>query len=174
MSDTQLKLIMYPAVTLDGFIADLSGECYSWINDEDEAEYTAAMRRCGADIVGSKTYEQYREEYDNKTDVMTFVCTNSSAYQDTEKIKFIHGTPEEMVETIKSYGFSEAILSGGGEINGLFATAGLVSEMFISIYPLTLGEGIRLFGSYSPQLKLELLSSQIKHGITQNHYKVVK
>jgi len=170
-----MKLIMYPAMTLDGFIADPGGECYSWIEDNDEAEYSAAQKRAGADIVGRKTYEQYKDEYDVKTDVTTFVCTNQEDYQDTEHVKFIRGTAEEMYRAVGSYGFNEAILSGGGEINGLFAAAGLVDEIIISVYPLILGEGISLFGSYHPNLKLELLSSVTNDtGITKNHYKVVR
>ena len=41
-----MKVIMYPAVTLDGFIADLNGECYSWISDEDEKFYEVTGSHC--------------------------------------------------------------------------------------------------------------------------------
>ena len=36
-----MKVIMYPAITLDGFIADSSGDFYSLISEEDDEGYTA-------------------------------------------------------------------------------------------------------------------------------------
>ena len=166
---------MYPALTLDGFIADLDGDSDSWADDGVESEYEAEVKRCGCVIIGGKTYLQYKSDFDSGEDATTFVCTNNPDYQDTEKLKFIHGTPQEMLNIVEQHGFSEAILSGGGEINGLFASAGLVDEIIVSVYPLTLGQGIPLFGSYHPRLKLQLISSQQGNvGITQNHYKVVK
>ena len=167
-----MKLIMYPAISLDGFIADMDGDCYSWIDDEDEAEYVAAMARCGCDIVGRNTYEQYKDEYDAKRNIVTFVCTNGTKYKNTTNLKFINGSATEIIKSIEKHGFKEAILSGGGEINGLFASAGLVDEIFISIYSLILGAGIPLFGSYKPRLDLQLLSSNNDiEGIVKSHYK---
>jgi len=168
-----MKVIMYPAITLDGFIADLKGECYSWIDDVDEAEYRALMRQCGADIVGRKTYMQYKDDYDKRRDIVTFICTNSDEYSDTDNLKFINGSAQDMINKIQSYGFTETVLSGGGEINGLFAEVGFVNEIRASIYPLTLGQGIPLFGSRSAKLQLELISSKVaQKGILQNVYHV--
>jgi dihydrofolate reductase len=164
---------MYPAVTLDGFIADLDGECYSWINDEDEAAYEAAIKTAGCDLIGRKTYEQYIDEY-LKKDTTTFVYTTRTDLEDLKNIKFINGTPKEASRHIEELGFKEIILSGGGEVNGAFADAGLVNEIIISIYGITLGEGIKLFGSHAPKLKLKLLStSQDVPGVVKNHYQVL-
>ncbi len=142
---------MYPAVTLDGFIADLNGA-----------------------LVGRKTYEQYADDYPAKNGSITFVYTTSTDQQDQEKVKFVRGTPEEVLRQAESFGFTEIIISGGGEVNGSFAEAGLVDEIIVSCYGVTLGEGIPLFGSHKPKLRLELLSStQDVPGIVKNHYKVL-
>ncbi|HSX05422.1 MAG TPA: dihydrofolate reductase family protein [Candidatus Saccharimonadales bacterium] len=170
-----MKVIMYPAITLDGFISDLNGECYSWINDEDEQGYTDAIAKAGCVLLGRKTYEQYIDDFPVKSGATTFVYTSRTDQQDQDKIKFVCGTPEEVIEQIAGYGFLELVVSGGGEVNGAFAEAGLVDEIVISIYNLTLGEGIPLFGSHKPKLKLKLLSTrQEVEGITKNHYRVVK
>lgn len=170
-----MKVIMYPAITLDGFIADENGLCADWIEEADDAMYQEAMRKCGADISGSTTYEQYPSDYAARSGIMSFVCTTKTTHQDTDKIKFVSGTPAEILKRVEGYGFSEVILSGGGEINGQFADAGLVDEIIISIYALTLGSGIPLFGSYKPKLKLELLETSTgNEGIVVNQYRVVK
>lgn len=169
-----MKVIMYPAVTLDGFIANLNGECYSWINEEDEAYYDKAIEHAGCSLVGRKTYEQYIKDFPAKNGSTTFVYTSAGNMQDHNRIKFVRGTPQEVVRQIEEYGFSELILSGGGDINGSFAEAGLVNEIIISTYGITLGEGIPLFGSYKPRLRLELKTSQEEvKGIIKSHYRVL-
>lgn len=169
-----MKVIMHPAVTLDGFIADLDGECYSWISEDDEALYEAMVQQVGCSLVGRKTYEQYLEDFPSKNGSTTFVYTTSNNQQDQDKIKFVTGTPNEVLEQIQTQGFSEVILTGGGDVNGSFAKAGLVNEIIVSCYGVTLGEGIPIFGKYKPKLKLELLSStQDIPGIVKNHYRVL-
>lgn len=169
-----MKVIMYPAVTLDGFIADLDGGCYSWISDEDEAFYDAAIKKVGCALVGRKTYDQYIDDFPSKMGTTTFVYTTSGDHKDQDRVKFVSGTPEEVLEKIEALGFTEIILSGGGEANGSFAEAGKVDEIIASIYGVTLGEGIPLFGSHKPKLRLKLLSSsQDVEGIVKNHYKVM-
>ena len=59
-------------------------------------------------------------------------------------------------------------------MNGLLADAGLVDEIIVSIYSVTIGEGIPLFGSRKPTMKLELLETTNEiEGIVKNHYKVI-
>lgn len=169
-----MKVIMYPAVTLDGFIADLNGECYSWISEEDEKYYEEAIKSAGCCLVGRKTYDQYKDAYPLSNGATSFVYTTSHEQTDENRVKFVRGTPKEVLQQIKSYGFSEVILSGGGDVNGAFAEAGLIDEIVISIYGVTLGEGIPLFGNYKPKLKLSLISSnQDVPGIVKNHYRVI-
>jgi dihydrofolate reductase len=169
-----LKTIMYPAITLDGFIADPNGECYSWVSDEDEAFYDQAIEKAGCVLIGRTTYEQYKDDYPLRNGATTFVYTTDPDQQNQDHIIFLRGTPQELLEQIAARGFWELIISGGGEVNGSFASAGLVDEIIVSIYNITIGEGIPLFGSYKPKLTLKLLStSQEIEGIVKNHYQVV-
>jgi dihydrofolate reductase len=165
---------MYPAVTLDGFIANLSGECYSWISEDDEEFYNQAIEKSGCQLVGRKTYEQYITDFPNQNGATTFVYTTNPDYKDQNKIKFLNGTPQEILAKIAAYGFSEVIVSGGGDVNGVFASEGLINEVIVSTYGVTLGEGIPIFGRYKLKLNLKLLSSkQEVEGIVKNHYQVV-
>lgn len=168
-----VKVIMYPAVTLDGFIADTNGECYSWISTEDESYYEAAIKQAGCAIVGRRTYEQYKDDYPTSYGTMTYVHTTRPE-TDQERITFVAGTPAEVLAQVAADGFSTVILSGGGDTNGMFATAGLIDEIVIAHYGVTLGSGVPLFGKYAPMLRLELLSStQDVPGIIKSRYRVV-
>jgi len=166
---------MYPAITLDGFIADLDGKCYDWISDEDEQVYMDMISKAGCAIVGRKTFEQYREDFPHENGAMTFVYTTDESHEDEEGITFLNGSPEQVVETVEAKGFSEMIVTGGGKLNGSLAEAGLIDEIIVSIYPVMLGEGIPLFGTHKPKMNLELLSTTNEiDGIVKNHYKVQK
>lgn len=170
-----MKVTIYPAITLDGFISGLNGECYSWINDEDEASYEQTVKQAGCLLIGRKTYDQYKDDYPLKSGATTFIYTHDQGYKDQEKIKFVSGTPKEALEQIASNGFNEVVIGGGGEVNGAFAEAGLIDEIIISIYNVTIGEGIPLFGSHKPKLQLKLLrTSNELEGIVKNHYSVEK
>lgn len=169
----RMKAILYPAITLDGFISDLDGKCYSWISNEDEEYYAQAIAKAGCVLLGRKTYEQYPEDFPPKSGATAFVWTTRLDQQDQERVKFVRGTPKEVLQQIAARGFSEVIVSGGGEVNGSLAEASLIDEMIVSIYSVTIGEGIPLFGSHKPKLKLELLSTTNDiDGIVKNHYKV--
>lgn len=170
-----MKVVMYPAITLDGFISDLNGECYSWISDEDEEHYTQAIAKAGCVLLGRKTYEQYPEDFPPKSGATAFVWTTRTDQQDQERVKFVRGTPQEVLQQITDQGFSEVIVSGGGEVNGSLAEAGLVNEIIVSVYNVTIGEGVPLFGSHKPKLKLKLCETTNEiEGIVKNHYEVVK
>ena len=173
MKSKDLKVIMYPALTLDGFIADLNGECYSWINDEDEACYIQAIAKAGCVLLGRKTYEQYPHDFPPESGATAFIWTTREDLQDQEKVKFVRGTAQNVLQQIAEAGFSEVIVGGGGEVNGSLAEAGLVDEIIVSIYNVTIGEGIPLFGSHKPKLKLRLLGTINEiDGIVKNHYEI--
>jgi len=171
-----MKITMQPAISLDGYIALSNGDSASWVNPADEARYNQEVERCGCVIVGRTTYEEYKDGFDSYKNVIIFVCTNNAAYTDTETVKFVKGSANEIIDSIKNnYDFSELVVCGGGEVNGMLAEAGLVDEIVVSIQPVVLGQGIPLFGSFKPALKLELLSTnQDIAGVTQNHYQVIK
>ena len=171
-----MKVVLRPAVTMDGYIADLEGECYSWVNPHDEARYMSALRRTRCELVGRHTYEQYMEMYNARDDIMTFVYTNDPKYLDTEHIKFVGGPIIKVLRRIDDeYSFPEITVSGGGELNGLLATEGVLDEIVMSVHPITLGEGIPLFGSYKPKLVLELIATnEDVPGVIQNRYRVMR
>lgn len=170
-----MKVTLRPSITADGFIADLNGECYSWINDEDEKRYTNAVQATGCELVGRKTYEQYIEDFALRKDIITFVYTSKTTFVDTKNIKFVHGSAQDVLNQIEAYGFKELIISGGGELNGSLASSGLIDELRLSVHPVVLGKGISLFGSHNVKLNLNLISVNTDvPGIVQSIYKVLK
>jgi dihydrofolate reductase len=169
-----MKVTLRPSISADGLLADKNGECYSWINADDEKRYKDAVDASRCELVGRKTYEQYSDDFALRKNITTFVYTSKTTLIDTENIKFLHGSPYEVIEQIKSYGFTELIMSGGGDLNGSMASAGLIDELQLSIHPIVLGEGIPLFGSNSVKLDLDLIAvNNDIPGIVQHIYRVL-
>jgi len=68
-------------------------------------------------------------------------------------------------------GFSENLFSGAEVINGLLK-CDLIDDFIISVIPVLLGNGTRLFKDGRPEQALEFITSKaFDSGLTQLHYK---
>lgn len=169
-----MKIIWHPAVTLDGFIARTDGDS-DWVTEEDEKMFDEQCREAGCVIVGRTTYEQYKNVLYPIERAKTYVITNrSDDYKDTELVKFVAPDVDLILSLLESNGHTSALLSGGGETNGLFASKGKITDIIMSIYPMILGDGIKMLGSFEGKMNLRLISTtDIGDGVVQNRYVVV-
>lgn len=56
-----------------------------------------------------------------------------------------------------------------------YLLAGLIDEVFLSVHPLILGDGIKLFEGAETDIKLEFLDQkELGEGLVQLHYRVLK
>jgi len=171
------KLSLFIAVSLDGYIAkpndDLSflrlvekeGEDYGY------AEFTANIDTI---IIGRKTYDYVLKEigsshYDNgKRDV--FVITRTSR-PSTGRTTFYTGNLTELVQQLKSDSGKNIYCDGGAEIINELLQYDLIDEFIVSVIPILLGNGTRLFKDGRPEQQLQLVSSEtFDTGLTQFHY----
>jgi hypothetical protein len=57
-------------------------------------------------------------------------------------------TPAEVIKLLESRGVKQVAICGGARVYREFLVAGLVDEMYVTIEPVFLGEGIKLFGEF--------------------------
>lgn len=175
------KLCLFIATSLDGYIAkpndDLSflklvekaGEDYGY------AKFTANIDTI---ILGRKTYDYVLKEigsshYDNgQRDVYVITrTTRPSAGRTT----FYTGNLTELVEQLKSEAGKNIYCDGGAEIVNELLKSDLIDEFIISILPILVGNGTRLFNNGRPEQQLELVNSEtFDTGLTQLHYKRIR
>lgn len=172
------KLIIYIATSLDGYIAkpndDLSflklvekeGEDYGY------AEFTTTIDTI---ILGRKTYDWVLKEigsshYDNgDRDVYVITKTEKPS---VGKTTFYTGDLSELVQQLKSQNGKNIYCDGGAEIINELLKKDLIDEMIISVIPVLLGNGTRLFKDERPEQQLELLSAKtFETGLIQMHFK---
>lgn len=171
-------LSLFIATTLDGYIAkpgnDLSflklvekeGEDYGY------AEFTDTIDTI---IVGRKTYDWVVKEigtshYDNG-ERNVYVITRTER-PGVGKTTFYTGSPAELVRQLKSEEGKNIYCDGGAEIINEFLENDLVDEMIISVIPVLVGNGTRLFKDGRPEQELELLTAKtFDTGLIQLHYR---
>lgn len=168
-----MNIIWYPATSLDGYIATIDGNS-DWVTPEDEDLFNKEVEKAGCVIVGRTTYEQYKGTIYPIANTKTYIVTSDpTKYESNEKVIFVAPNASKICERIERDGFTTVVLSGGGETSGLFAKAHKINEAIISIYPKFIGEGIKMLGSFSGLLNMELVSTKnLSGGVIQNRYKI--
>jgi dihydrofolate reductase len=173
---TDRKVVLYISMSLDGYIAtkDNSLEFLSMVEQEGEDYgYNDFVKSVDAVIIGRKTYEKVISmgyEYPH-TDKDVYILTRT-AKPSIGNFKFYSKDLSQLVNVLKSQPGKNIYCDGGAEIANELIKNNLVDEFIISVIPILLGDGIKLFKDGRPELKLELVSiKQFDKGLTQLHYK---
>lgn len=174
------KLSLFIATSLDGYIAKPNDDLSFLKLVEKEGEdygYTKFIDTIDTIILGRKTYDYVLKEigsshYDNgKRDV--FVITRTEK-PNVGKTTFYTGNLTELVQRLKSGNGKNIYCDGGAEIVNELLKSNLVDEFIISIIPVLVGNGTRLFKDGRPEQQLKLVNSKtFDTGLTQLHYKQI-
>ena len=170
------KVILYIAMSLDGYIAtkDNSIDFLSMVEKAGEDYgYNDFVKSVDTVIIGRKTYDKVIEmgyEYPH-TDKVVYVMTRNSNHSNG-KIQFYSGHLKQLIEGLKKQPGLNIYCDGGAEIANELMKDNLIDEFVISLIPILLGDGVRLFKDGRPELKLKLESTkQFETGLSQLHYK---
>lgn len=170
------KLILYIATSVDGYIAQPNDDLSFLSMVEQEGEdygYNEFIKTIDTVILGRKTYEKVLSMGVGfpHTDKSTYVITRTPRAE-TGSVKFFTGNLETLINELKSQNGKNIFCDGGAEVVNELMKKNLIDEFVISIIPVYVGNGIRLFNDGRPELKLELVSSkQFEKGLVQLHYK---
>ena len=157
-----MNVILYAAMSLDGFIA-LSDDSTPWSDDEWHA-FEAFVKSCDACVMGKATYNLMKD--DGFIVGPKYYIATSGDLKETE------------FETISiaSRGDLPAVdrigIIGGSELNGRLLSADIVDKMILDIEPLVFGTGVRLFKSGDLMKEFKLISiNKLSENTLQLHYK---
>lgn len=172
------KISLFIAMSLDGYIAKPNDDLNFLKLVEKEGEdygYTSFTDTVDTLIVGRKTYDYVLKEvgsshYDNgQRDV--YVITRNQRPNAGRTI-FYTGDLVELVKRLKSENGKNIYCDGGAEIINELLKHDLIDEFIISVIPILLGYGTRLFKDERPEQMLELLTTKpYDTGLTQLHYR---
>ncbi len=138
-----MKVTVLMAMTLDGKIGRSPDHFPDWTGTADKKLFVDLSKRAGVVIMGSKTYDTIgRPLPERKNIVMTRDVSRTSPW---DNLIFTQASPREILSQLEGEGYSEVILAGGALVNSLFAEAGLIDEIVVTISPKVFGYGISLF-----------------------------
>lgn len=171
-------LSLFIAASLDGYIAKPNDDLSFLKRVEKEGEdygYAAFTSTIDTIILGRKTYDWVlgkigASHYDNG-DRAVYVITRT-ARPAVGKTKFYTGDLAELVRELKGKSGKNIYCDGGAEIIDELLKNDLIDELIISVIPVLLGNGTRLFKDGRPEQELELVNTKtFDTGLTQLHYR---
>jgi dihydrofolate reductase len=165
------KIILYIAMSLDGFIAKEDGNI-DWLtkyeNSGEDYGYKDLYDRIGTVLVGGTTYRQIEDGYKGKE---VYVFSRKEPKQKADNIHFVDGDVKEIIENLELGNNRNIWLVGGVDLVNQFLFADLINEYIITIIPKLLGKGIPLFQGKNPEGNLKLLNiKSYNTGLVQIHY----
>lgn len=166
------KVILYIAMSLDGYIADAKGGV-EWlggqeVSSKEMGSYPEFIKTVDTVVMGWKTYHQVVTELSPDEWVYkgmkSYVLTHQQKIS-TKAVVFTDQPLEEVIVALKNQSGLAIWICGGASIANQLIEKDLIDRYHITIIPTLLGEGIRLFDKVHQELRLKLVSTQSYNGM---------
>jgi dihydrofolate reductase len=144
------KTILYIAISLDGFIAGENDDL-SWLEpyEGEEYDFEAFIAGVGAMIEGRRTYDVAVEGgfVEVGHPVPSFVLTHHppTTVPGGIDVTFASGDAKSILAQARAKTEKDIWIVGGAQVARMFVNEDLVDEYVLTIVPVFLGAGIRLF-----------------------------
>ncbi|MEM9833855.1 MAG: dihydrofolate reductase family protein [Bacteroidota bacterium] len=171
------KLILYISCSLDGYIAKPNDDLgfLSIVQKEGEDYgYNDFMATVDTVIVGRKTYDWVvAQGYDfPHADKESYIITRQKRPKQGN-LTFYQGNLKTLVKELKASRGKNIFCDGGSEIVNQLLVEKLFDELILSVIPILVGDGTKLFKNGRPEQELKLVSSKnYDSGLVQLHYKM--
>ena len=146
------RVRVYIATSFDGYIAGADDDL-SWLPTDAEAgegalSYDAFMADVGAMLMGRRTYDTvlgFGGDWPYG-DTPVLVATSRALEPAQPTVRAVSGSIDELLdEALRAAAGRDVYVDGGNLVQQALA-AGRVQELVVTIVPVLLGQGIRLFG----------------------------
>ena len=174
----QRELILYIAMSLDGYIATKTndiGFLETVSQDGEDYGYNEFVSNIDTVIMGRKTYSKVLAMgHTPHPDKETYIVSRTPQ-KTIGNTKFYNGNLSELVKELKQQQGKNIYCDGGAEIVTLLLKDNLIDQLYLSVIPVFLGDGIRLFQDGRPQAQWHMVSAkQFPKGLVQLHYTLKK
>ena len=181
---TGSRITLHVVSSLDGFIArkdnslswlDGNGSVYEAGVSISEEEAAAFVKTIDCYVLGSRTYEHALELGWPYGDTPTVVVTGREWPAARKSVEFYSGDLNTLVDVKLAPRFRNIWLVGGAMLCQRFLELGLVDEIRLTIAPVLLGDGLRLFGDLPTEERWDLKNvAAYKNGFVELLYAACK
>lgn len=172
------NVVLYIALSLDGYIADEKGGI-DWLGGQEsdapeDDSYHDFIAGIDTVIMGHTTYQQIVTELSPEIwpykGLETFVLTRQPQ-QNASQVTFVNQPADHLVETLKQEHGRSIWICGGANVVTQLLKKDMIDEFHLTIIPTLLGGGTRLFAGHGTEIPLRLLSSSSKNGMVSCIYR---
>lgn len=171
---------VFIAMSLDGFVARLDDGLDWLMKQQIEGEdhgYDAFYKEVDGTVMGSNSFKTVLTlgdwHYTKPVVIMSRSLTRADIPESLrDKVAVTADTPEGVMGQLEGLGW-RSVYVDGGEIVQSFLRAGLIQEMTVTVIPILLGAGKRLFGPLQQDIDLTLRdATSYPSGLVRLRYKV--
>jgi dihydrofolate reductase len=161
------EIKLFIATTIDGFIAR-ENNSLDWLTElpnpnKHDYGYNEFISTIDTVIMGRRTYEEILGfdvdwPYPHYN---TFVVTSNSSFKaKTKNTNILYNIDKLSIASLKSKSKKNIWIVGGGKIITAFLNHNAVDEMLLTIIPIILGKGIRLFPDAPKETNFKLIQAE--------------
>lgn len=174
------SVTLHVVSSLDGFIASKDNSV-SWLEGPDgvyeagvsisDEEVAAFLKAIDCYVLGSRTYEHAMKLGWPYGDTPTVVVTSRALPAERKSVEFYSGDLKNLVDVKLAPRYRNIWVVGGAMLCQRFLDVGLVDEIRLTIAPVLLGEGLRLFGGSLTEQRWKLKNvAAYKNGFVELLY----
>ena len=151
----------------DGF--EHGGWAASYSDPEQQKSVGASMANTGAILLGRRTYEDFFEVWPKRTDnpfstilnnTLKYVASHTLTEPPWMNSKLLPGNAEDAVAKLRKQDGKDIVILGSGVLVQSLLRANLIDQLMLTIHPLVLGTGRRLFPDGGAPATLRLIDSK--------------
>lgn len=164
------KLVVSEFMTLDGVIEAPETWSFPYFDSEIGKLKHDELVATGAHLLGRVTYEGFAAAWPSRTDEQGFaermnslpkyVVSTTLTRAEWNNSHVIKGDVADEVAKLKQQAGGDILVAGSATLVQTLIEHDLVDEYRLLVYPIALGNGKRLFGDTSRQVKLKLLEAR--------------
>ncbi|CAM4429878.1 dihydrofolate reductase family protein [Paenibacillus tarimensis] len=167
MNHSKNKIVLYIAMSLDGYIARPDGSV-DWLYDVEgdggDNGYGRFYSSVGSVVMGRLTYEVVRglQEDFPYTDKPCYVLTRTKTTEmDNPHAQYTDKPLKELLPELQGKSDGDVWIVGGGQVVKACLRENLLDEMQIAVIPKVLGSGIPLFPEGSAASTYRLTNTEL-------------
>lgn len=170
------KVILYIAMSLDGYIADQYGRI-DWLHGENDLQQTESyyhlLKHVDSVIMSEKAFHTIEKKLNQQWlhQGLKIYVLSSLTHLSLEHVVLTSEDICTLVHRLKQEKGKDIWICGGQHFITPLIQANMIDEYHISMIPTLIGKGIRLFEDFDQEKRLSLIKTYVYNGIVDIEYK---
>jgi dihydrofolate reductase len=162
------KVVAGQLVSVDGIVEAPERWTGPYFTPEIGQEYGSVMAQGDTLLLGRRTYETFAASFGGQTggmadmmnDTLKVVVSKTLDKVEWQNSTLLEGDPVQELTRLKQQDGKNININGSATLVRSLLHDGLIDELRLTVFPVVVGAGARLFEGYGAQLGLELADSK--------------